>query len=65
MILSNLVYLKKYDRATGEKSDCGVPKVSTKAFVILTGLQSITELLNQGIGTSLSEIRDMINLDIR
>ena len=37
MILSNLVYLKKYDRATGEKSDCGVPKVSTKAFVILTG----------------------------
>ena len=37
MILSNLVYLKKYDHATGEKADCGVLKVSTKAFVILTG----------------------------
>ena len=37
MILSNLAYFKKYDRATGEKADCGVSKVSTKAFVILTG----------------------------
>ena len=56
---SNLVYLRKYDRATEEKADCGIPKVSNK---FQEELQSITKLLNQGIGTSLSEVRYMINL---
>ena len=59
---SNLVYLRKYDRATEEKADCGIPKVSNKRLLLQEELQSITKLLNQGIGTSLSEVRDMINL---
>ena len=62
MSLSNLVYLRKYDHATEEKADCGIPKVSNKRLLFQEELQSITELLNQVIGTSLSEITDMINL---
>ena len=62
MNLSNVVYLRKYDRATEEKALCGIPKVSNKRLLFQEDLQSITELLNQGIGTSLSQIRDMINL---
>ena len=62
MNLSNVVYLRKYNRATEEKAHCGIPKVSNKRLLFQEDLQSITELLNQGIGTSLSQIRDMINL---
>ena len=53
MNLSNLVYLQKYDRATEEKADCGIPKVSNKRLLFQEQLQSITKLLNRGIGTSL------------
>ena len=59
---SNLVYLPEYDHATEEKAHCGIPKVSNKRLLFQEELQSVTELLNQGIGTSPSEIRDMINL---
>ena len=63
MTLFNLVYLRKYDRATEEKADCGIPNVSKKRLVFQEELQSITELLlNQVIATSLSVIRDMVNL---
>ena len=54
MSLSNLVYLRKYDYATEEKADCGIPKVSNKCLLFQEELQSITELLNQVTGTSLS-----------
>ena len=53
MNLSNLVYLQKYDRATEEKADWGIPKVSNKHLLFQEQLQSITKLLNRGIGTSL------------
>ena len=53
MNLSYLVYLQKYDRATEEKADCGIPKVSNKHLLFQEQLQSITKLLNRGIGTSL------------
>ena len=62
MNFSDLVYLRKYDRATEEKTDCGIPEVSNKRLLFQEELKSITELLNQGIETSLSEIRGMINL---
>ena len=62
MNFSDLVYLRKYDCATEEKTDCGIPEVSNKRLLFQEELKSITELLNQGIETSLSEIRGMINL---
>ena len=61
MNLSNLVYLWKYDSATEEKAHCGIPKVSNKRLLFQEELHSITELINQGIETSLSVIRGVIN----
>ena len=46
MTLSDLIYLRKYDRATEEKTDCGISKVSKKRLLFEEELQSITELLN-------------------
>ena len=63
MTLSNLFYLQKNGRATEEKADCGIPKYQKSVILFQEELRSITELLNQGIGTSLSESTDMINLN--
>ena len=58
----NLVYLQKCDHATELKPDYGVPKVSKKCLLFQEELLSITELLNEGIGTCLSLIKDIISL---
>ena len=58
----NLVYLQKCDHATELKPDYVVPKVSKKCLLFQEELLSITELLNEGIGTSLSLIKDIISL---
>ena len=57
-------WLKNWRKKTcnWRKSWYGIPKVSNKRLLFQEELQSITELLNQGIGTSLSGIKDMINL---
>ena len=33
MTFSNLVYLRKYDRATDQNTDCGIPKVLKKRLL--------------------------------
>ena len=61
--MSTLVYLRKYDHATELKADCGVTKVPKERLLFQKELLSIIELLNQGIGTSITNEEVKLLLD--